>query len=54
MGIDVDNFGPEGITESKDAKSGRDRILKDELNELLEGCNVEVEYVLKLWLVKNT
>ena len=53
MGIDVDNFGPEVITESKDAKSGRDRILKDELNELLEGRDVKTKTILAKIVLEN-
>lgn len=50
-----DDYKTDGdvITQSRDNKESRDRILKHELNELLEGCNVEVEYVLSKIVLAN-
>ena len=53
MGIDVDNFDPEVITRSRDMKVSKDKLLKHELNELFEGCELEVEKIAPKIVLAN-
>lgn len=53
MEMNVDNFGSEVITQSRDTKVSKDKLLKDELNELFEGCELEVEAVLGKIVLAN-